>query len=182
MRKILPILFLIFLLTAHYKGSAQISLMYNDQGELKADTNFRLIDKSVFPVLIGSRSTFQYLILTRLNIPAIMLDAGFGGIVIIDVNIQRDSIITEAYNISSIRFVSKEDPMWGHKEMLADLEFLNQKSFRLGGESADIETYNFHIPINIQVIESNYNKIEKYFEEGVFVFKAYLQMVTQPQY
>lgn len=182
MRKILPFLFLILLLTSHYKGSAQISLIYNDQGELKADTTFTLNNKSIIPVLVGSNTSLQYLILTRLNIPTIMLDAGFGGIVIIEVNIQRDSIITDAYNISSIRFVSKEDPMWGHKEMLADLEFLNQKSFSLGGESADIETYNFHIPIHVQVIKSNYNKLEKYFEEGVFMFKAYLQMVTHQQY
>jgi hypothetical protein len=148
--------------------------MYNDQGELKADTNFRLIDKSIFPVLVGSNTSFQYLIITRLNFPAIMMDSGLGGLILFEVNLQKDSTQTHNYKVSSIRLVSKENPKQWHIEMLEDLEFLSQESFLLRGESADPESYHFHIPINFQWVVSNQHKIEKYFEEGVFVYKGYI--------
>jgi hypothetical protein len=175
----LTLMFWVFLLTICFNVSGQISAMYNDQGVLIADTNYRLKDKSVFPVMAGSNTEFQYKILTRLNFPTLMMDAGFGGLVVFEVKIEKDTSIKNLYNwsvykVSSIRIVSDEEPVWGHKEMLEDMSFLRRESFFLNPESPDISLYYFHIAVSFESVPSKQHRFEKYFEDGVFIYKGYL--------
>lgn len=179
MRSKVTIICCTFMLISCFNVSGQISAMYNDQGVLIADTNYRLNDKSVIPIMGGSNTAFQYKILTKLNYPAIMMDAGFGGLVVFEVKIEKDTSIKNLYNwnvykVSSIDIVSDLPPVWGNQEMLEELNYLRERSFVFREDSIDIESSVFHIPVLFELIVDKEHKMEKYFEDGVFKYKGYV--------
>jgi len=176
MRSKLTVLFWIFMLMSCSSLSGQISALYNDEGVLIADTNYRIIDQSIFPVMAGDKTEFQYKILTRLNFPPIMTDSGLAGLIIVEVAIGSASG-SDPYKVSSIHFASEKKYGGWAQSILEDLEFLKQETFFLRGEPAAVKYYSFHIPIKFELFKSDQHKMEKYFEDGVFIYQFYVNEV-----
>jgi len=94
--------FLIFLLIlfAHHYSNGQLREFYNNNGQLIADTTFRLSDTNNIPYYTGPyKWNLAYQLIQHANYPTLWMESGIAGLVIAKVTIKKDQEIKHSNNI-----------------------------------------------------------------------------------
>lgn len=154
----------------------QVSEFYNEKGQLLVDTNYSVSDANNIPELgsIDDRNLI-YSILTRIEFPEVVIDNGIQEVIFLEFEILPSEEHQRSYYTNYVKIVPENNSKYPNTLLYKFKEYLNGRYFVFSKVNKLKEPYKFYIPIKFINENGSDHKVEKYYEDGIIIYKAIIK-------